>query len=105
MLELRDDCNDKLDTEACILFHKSNYCYMVYVAENCMKTCGTCNEDALFQINSQDQCITELMSNGYCNDHLNNIYCQYDGGDCCQKSPQQGWDKYCTVCNSRLKHP
>ena len=33
-----------------------------------------------------------------CDDFLNTEECEYDNGDCCQESPVEGWDKYCTAC-------
>ena len=34
----------------------------------------------------------------YCDDFMNTAGCDYDGGDCCQDNPAEGWDNYCQVC-------
>ena len=36
-----------------------------------------------------------LVGNGFCNDETNNIYCNYDGGDCCGTCVNT---KHCNEC-------
>ena len=46
--------------------------------------------------------ILDWIGDSYCDDDLNNIQCNYDGGDCCNNvwsSNGTSWDQYCTVCD------
>ena len=38
---------------------------------------------------------TELVGDGYCNDEVNNIHCNFDGGDCCYSFVNKA---FCTDC-------
>ena len=43
--------------------------------------------------------------NGYCEDENNHIGCNFDGGDCCDKSPHI-WivnTTYCTICHCYIE--
>jgi len=41
----------------------------------------------------------------YCDDGNNNAECNWDGGACCQESPANGWDTYCTACECKDEEP
>merc|ERR1719510_128244 len=32
---------------------------------------------------------------------MNTEGCGYDGGDCCQASPAEGWDSFCSECECK----
>jgi len=43
-------------------------------------------------------CIEEWIGDSLCDDENNNSECGFDGGDCCQEEPGDGWDNYCQIC-------
>merc|ERR1711997_706547 len=43
-------------------------------------------------------CIDQWIGDDYCDDENNNAACGFDGGDCCQENPIDGWDQYCSDC-------
>jgi len=43
-------------------------------------------------------CNAGWIGDNYCDDINNTEECQYDGGDCCQENPAEGWDNYCEAC-------
>ena len=46
--------------------------------------------------------IPELINNKFCNE-VNNIQkCNWDGGDCCQTNPKEGWDDDCINCECKF---
>jgi len=47
---------------------------------------------------TNSSCINEWIADAYCDDQNNNYECQFDGGDCCQENPAEGWDNYCDEC-------
>merc|ERR1719328_218840 len=47
---------------------------------------------------TNSSCINEWIADAYCDDQNNNYECQFDGGDCCQENPEEGWDNYCEEC-------
>ena len=43
-----------------------------------------CKQDMQKQISYEDLgCDQELLADGFCDDDMNNMMCNYDGGDCC----------------------
>merc|ERR1711973_843354 len=40
----------------------------------------------------------QWFGDNFCDDFNNNSECGYDGGDCCQEEPADGWDNYCDTC-------
>merc|ERR1712223_1070818 len=44
------------------------------------------------------ECVDSWIGDNYCDDQNNNAACEFDGGDCCQDNPSQGWDNYCSDC-------
>ena len=48
-----------------------------------------------------DPCPIKKDSNwwgdNFCDDYMNTVECEYDGGDCCQTSAVDGWDTWCDV--------
>jgi len=47
----------------------------------------------------EDDCaIPHWAGDNYCDDENNTPGCGFDGGDCCQESPADGWDNYCSDC-------
>jgi len=44
------------------------------------------------------ECIDQWIGDNYCDDQNNNPECDFDGGDCCQENPADGWDNYCETC-------
>merc|ERR1712083_895887 len=45
-----------------------------------------------------DCAIPHWAGDNYCDDENNTPGCGFDGGDCCQESPADGWDNYCSDC-------
>jgi len=43
-------------------------------------------------------CNAAWIADNYCDDINNTEECEYDGGDCCQENPAEGWDTYCNAC-------
>ena len=43
----------------------------------------------------------QWANDDYCDDENNTPECNYDGGACCQESPEEGWDEYCTKCECK----
>merc|ERR1712203_384155 len=43
-------------------------------------------------------CNEPWINDNYCDDINNNEECEFDGGDCCQENPAEGWDNYCEAC-------
>jgi len=43
-------------------------------------------------------CVDEWIGDNFCDDQNNNPVCEFDGGDCCQEEPANGWDQYCSDC-------
>ena len=41
----------------------------------------------------------DWLGDDFCDDHLNNENCLWDGGDCCFNN-LSGWDSYCQACAS-----
>ena len=49
-----------------------------------------------------DGCVTpEWANDDFCDDENNTPECNYDGGACCQISPEDGWDDYCIECECK----
>merc|ERR1711981_266560 len=47
-----------------------------------------------------DECgAPQWFGDTYCDDENNNPECGFDGGDCCQEDPNDGWDNYCEFCD------
>merc|ERR550539_1564456 len=44
------------------------------------------------------ECVDSWIGDNYCDDQNNNEECQFDGGDCCQEEPAEGWNQYCEAC-------
>merc|ERR1712021_244340 len=42
--------------------------------------------------------VNQWIGDNYCDDVNNNPECDFDGGDCCQEAPANGWDQYCEDC-------
>ena len=40
-------------------------------------------------------CNAGWIADNYCDDINNNPECEFDGGDCCQEDPAEGWNNYC----------
>ena len=40
-------------------------------------------------------CNAGWIADNYCDDINNNPECEFDGGDCCQEDPADGWNNYC----------
>merc|ERR1711962_1649639 len=45
------------------------------------------------------ECKDDWIGDNYCDDQNNNSECGFDGGDCCQEEPAEGWDEYCSDCS------
>ena len=45
------------------------------------------------------------VGNGFCDDPVNILECNFDSGDCCpkQNSENSNWNKYCTECKCKEK--
>jgi len=43
-------------------------------------------------------CNDGWINDNYCDDINNTEECEYDGGDCCQENPAEGWNQYCDAC-------
>merc|ERR1711935_460743 len=43
-------------------------------------------------------CNAGWIADNYCDDINNNPECEFDGGDCCQEDPAEGWNNYCEEC-------
>ena len=51
-------------------------------------------------------CVEPIWFNDTICDNVNNILeCNYDGGDCCQENPADGWDSYCMFCECKKALP
>ena len=44
-------------------------------------------------------CTGAWVGDGICDPACNFDGYDYDGGDCCQESPEEGWDSYCDETN------
>merc|ERR1711962_738923 len=47
---------------------------------------------------SDSECVEEWIGDNLCDDQHNNPECDFDGGDCCQDEPADGWDQFCNDC-------
>merc|ERR1712004_886816 len=44
------------------------------------------------------ECVDQWIGDSFRDDQNNNSECDFDGGDCCQEEPADGWDNYCQIC-------
>ena len=47
----------------------------------------------------------ELTGNGYCDDEMNHVGCNFDGGDCCGPNTNTDFCIYCACLNGTLSEP
>ena len=63
---------------------------------NLLKTITNGTDETLFELNCQD-----LKGDGFCDDEVNNEFCNYDGGDCCDQYLDRSM---CTDCFCHIEY-
>ena len=58
-------------------------------------------KETIFYLFFQGCEISGEVANGYCQDHVNNAECNYDGGDCCGPNVNKN---YCADCICYSQH-